>query len=59
MLPSTVWRTLAIEAVAIGMTTPTQVLHEITINLEVILLLIFMVAGIFFMKKILLYLFLK
>ena len=35
---------LAIEAVAIGMTTPYQVLHEVTINLEVILLLIFIIC---------------
>ncbi|WP_448547192.1 sodium/proton antiporter NhaB [Thalassotalea fusca] len=50
---------LAIEAVAIGMTTPYQVLHELTLNLEVILLLIFMVAGIYFMKNLLLFLFTK
>lgn len=50
---------LAIEAVALGMTTPDRILHEIEVNLEVILLLIFMVAGIFFMKQILLYLFTK
>ncbi|MCO4797817.1 MAG: sodium/proton antiporter, partial [Colwelliaceae bacterium] len=36
---------LAIEAVAMGMTTPSQVMHEMVLNFEVILLLIFMVAG--------------
>ncbi|WP_320170279.1 sodium/proton antiporter NhaB [Maridesulfovibrio sp.] len=41
---------LAIEAVAIGMTTPETIYHEAHNNFEVILLLIFMVAGIYFMK---------
>lgn len=41
---------LALEAVAIGMTSPETVYHEALKNFEVILLLIFMVAGIFFMK---------
>ncbi|PIE57555.1 MAG: sodium/proton antiporter NhaB [Desulfobulbus propionicus] len=41
---------LAIEAVALGMTHPETVYHEALNNFEVILLLIFMVAGIFFMK---------
>jgi len=50
---------LAIEAVFIGMTSPNQVMHEIIINVEVILLLIFMVAGIYFMKNLLLFLFTK
>jgi len=50
---------LAIEAVVIGMTSPDQVLHEIVINIEVLLLLIFMVAGIYFMKNLLLFLFTK
>ncbi len=50
---------LAIEAVVIGMTSPNQVLHEIVLNIEVILLLIFMVAGIYFMKNLLLFLFTK
>lgn len=50
---------LAIEAVAIGMTSPNQVMHEMTVNFEVILLLIFMVAGIYFMKSLLLFLFTK
>ncbi|KAA1186727.1 sodium/proton antiporter NhaB [Photorhabdus heterorhabditis] len=50
---------LAIEAVIIGMTSPQQISHEIANNLEVILLLIFMVAGIYFMKQLLLFAFTK
>ncbi|MGL5392883.1 MAG: SLC13 family permease, partial [Shewanella sp.] len=50
---------LAIEAVAIGMTSASQVLHEIEANLEVLLLLVFMVAGIYFMKQLLLFCFTK
>ncbi|MGX9415757.1 Na(+)/H(+) antiporter NhaB [Vibrio sp. RC27] len=50
---------LAIEAVAIGMTSPDQVLHELIANIEVLLLLIFMVAGIYFMKQLLLFIFTK
>lgn len=50
---------LAIEAVIIGMTTPAQISHEISNNLEVVLLLIFMVAGIYFMKQLLLFVFTK
>lgn len=50
---------LAIEAVIIGMTSPQQVGHEIANNLEVVLLLIFMVAGIYFMKQLLLFAFTK
>ncbi|WP_262696309.1 sodium/proton antiporter NhaB [Kordiimonas aquimaris] len=50
---------LAIEAVALGMTTPGKVMHEIEGGLEVILLLVFMVAGIYFMKSLLLFVFTK
>lgn len=50
---------LAIQAVIIGMTSPSQVLHEIEANLEVLLLLVFMVAGIYFMKQLLLFVFTK
>ncbi|MGZ9898128.1 sodium/proton antiporter NhaB [Shewanella gaetbuli] len=50
---------LAIQAVMIGMTSASQVLHEIEANLEVLLLLIFMVAGIYFMKQLLLFVFTK
>lgn len=41
------------------MTSPQQVSHEIANNIEVILLLIFMVAGIYFMKQLLLFAFTK
>ena len=41
---------LAMEAVFIGMTKPETVFQETLNNFEVILLLIFMVAGIYFMK---------
>ncbi|CCO25527.1 sodium/proton antiporter NhaB [Maridesulfovibrio hydrothermalis] len=41
---------LAFEAVFIGMTSPDTIYHEALKNFEVILLLIFMVAGIYFMK---------
>ena len=50
---------LAIEAMFIGMTSAGQVEHEIVQNIDVILLLIFMVAGIYFMKDLLLYIFTK
>lgn len=50
---------LAIEAVAIGMTSAEQVKHELVANVEVLLLLIFMVAGIYFMKQLLLFIFTK
>lgn len=50
---------LAIEAIAIGMTHPEAVYHEAISNFEVILLLIFMVAGIYFMKDLLLFVFTK
>jgi NhaB family Na+:H+ antiporter len=41
---------LAMESVFIGMTSPETLSQEILANFEVILLLIFMVAGIYFMK---------
>ncbi|MDD3312307.1 sodium/proton antiporter NhaB [Pseudodesulfovibrio sp.] len=41
---------LAFEAIVMGLTTPETVYHEALKNFEVILLLIFMVAGIYFMK---------
>ena len=50
---------LAIEALILGMTTPESVLHEIEANFPVILLLMFMVAGIYFMKDLLLFVFTK
>jgi NhaB family Na+:H+ antiporter len=48
---------LAIEAVLLGMTSPHMVYEETLANFEVILLLMFMVAGIYFMKELLLYVF--
>ncbi|VYU77541.1 Na(+)/H(+) antiporter NhaB [Metakosakonia massiliensis] len=48
---------LAIEAVAIGMTSAAHVRNELAANLEVLLLLMFMVAGIYFMKQLLLFIF--
>lgn len=50
---------LAIEAIAIGMAPAEAVYLEAQSNFEVILLLMFMVAGIFFMKDLLLYVFTK
>ena len=41
---------LAFEAIAIGMTNAEHVKAEIVTNFEVVLLLIFMVAGIYFME---------
>jgi len=50
---------LAIEAVAIGMTDAHAVYHEVVANFPVLLLLMFMVAGIYFMKDLLLFVFTK
>ena len=50
---------LALEALLIGMTTPDYVFYEVKANLQVILLLMFMVAGIFFMRDLLLFTFTK
>jgi len=48
---------LAIEAIILGMTSPQTVFNETAANFEVILLLMFMVAGIYFMKELLLFVF--
>jgi NhaB family Na+:H+ antiporter len=50
---------LALEAIAIGMASPEKVYEEALTNFPVIMLLMFMVAGIFFMKDMLLYVFTK
>lgn len=50
---------LAIEAVVIGLTSPEVVYHEAVTNFPVIMLLMFMVAGIYFMKDLLLFIFTK
>ncbi|MFN3581345.1 MAG: sodium/proton antiporter NhaB [Pseudomonas sp.] len=48
---------LAIQALLIGMTTPEALYAEMLTNFPVILLLMFMVAGIYFMKSLLLLVF--
>lgn len=48
---------LALEAVATGLTSANQVKHELSANLEVLLLLMFMVAGIYFVRQLLLFVF--
>jgi NhaB family Na+:H+ antiporter len=48
---------LAMQAIILGLAAPETVYREARDNFEVILLLMFMVAGIFFMKDLLLYLF--
>lgn len=50
---------LALEAVLLNMTTPEAIYLELQTNLKVILLLMFMVAGIYFMKELLLFIFSK
>lgn len=50
---------LALQAILIGMTTPEALYHEIEQQLKVILLLVFMVAGIHFMRDLLLFTFTK
>jgi len=50
---------IALETVLIGMTTSAHAWKEVNDNLGVIVLLMFMVAGIYFMKDMLLYVFTK
>ncbi len=50
---------LVLQAIAIGMTSTHKVMHEVSVNIEVILLLVFMVAGIHFVKDLLLFVFTK
>lgn len=50
---------LALEAVVLGMASPEAVYKEVEHNFPVILLLMFMVAGIFFMREMLTYVFSK
>lgn len=50
---------LALQAIAMGMTSTEKVMHEVSMNIEVILLLVFMVAGIHFVKDLLLFVFTK
>lgn len=48
---------LALEAMFLGLTSIDTVWYKVVSNLDVLLLLIFMVAGIFFMKQLLLFMF--
>ncbi|CAM1333957.1 sodium/proton antiporter NhaB [Tenacibaculum aestuariivivum] len=50
---------IAIQAIVLGLTTAKNAYHEVDQNLEVVLLLVFMVAGIYFMKPLLMYIFSK
>jgi NhaB family Na+:H+ antiporter len=50
---------LALEAIIMGLASPDNVYHEAVANFQVILLLMFMVAGIYFMRDMLLYTFTK
>ncbi len=50
---------LAIQALALNLTTAKNAYHEVEQNLEVILLLMFMVAAIYFMKPLLMFVFSK
>ena len=50
---------LAIEAIVIGMASPEEVFHEAEVNFPVIMLLMFMVAGIYFLREMLLFTFTK
>jgi NhaB family Na+:H+ antiporter len=48
---------IALEALAIGLVSPDAVYREVETNLPVLLLLMFMVAGIYFMRELLLFIF--
>ncbi|MDZ7924559.1 MAG: sodium/proton antiporter NhaB [Marinagarivorans sp.] len=50
---------LAIEAIILGLASTKTVYHEVSSNFPVLLLLMFMVAGIYFMKDLLLFVFTK
>lgn len=50
---------LAIQALLLRLTSPEMAYAEVSQNLEVVLLLVFMVAGIYFMKPLLMYIFSK
>jgi NhaB family Na+:H+ antiporter len=50
---------LAVQAIAMGMASPATVYHEAYTNFSVILLLIFMVAGVYFLREMLLVTFTK
>ena len=50
---------LSLQILALNLTTPQNSYNEVSANLEVVLLLVFMVAGIYFMKPLLMYIFSK
>ncbi len=50
---------LAVEAIVLGLASPENVYHEAVKNFPVIMLLMFMVAGIYFLREMLLYTFTK
>ena len=50
---------LAVEAIVLGLASPAMVFHEAEVNFPVIMLLMFMVAGIYFLREMLLYTFTK
>jgi NhaB family Na+:H+ antiporter len=50
---------LAVEAIILGLATPEMVFHEAEVNFPVIMLLMFMVAGIYFLREFLLFTFTK
>lgn len=50
---------LALEAIVLGLVTPDAIYSEVETNLPVLLLLMFMVAGIFFLRELLLFIFTK
>ena len=50
---------LAVEAIILGLATPEAVFHEAEVNFPVIMLLMFMVAGIYFLREMLLFTFTK
>jgi NhaB family Na+:H+ antiporter len=50
---------LALEAVMLGLATPTAVYREVESNFSVLLMLMFMVAGIYFLRELLLLIFTK
>ena len=50
---------IAVEAIVLGLATPEMVFHEAEVNFPVIMLLMFMVAGIYFLREMLLFSFTK
>ena len=50
---------LAVQAIILGLATPEAVFHEAEVNFPVIMLLMFMVAGIYFLREMLLFTFTK